>query len=102
MLSARDYIAELERFTGAKMRVFYRPIWRYYLADIVKWLVKIMVGHPEKSRIPSYFDWNSRTQRAQFDCAITRNEIGWLPASERDRLVKGIEASLESWLEATK
>jgi predicted dehydrogenase/nucleoside-diphosphate-sugar epimerase len=103
LLSARDYLSELEKLSGATMRAYYRPIWRFYLADLAKWLVKVTVGHPDKDRIPSYYDWNSRTQRAHFDCTVTRSEIGWRPASDRNRLVtEGIGGSLESWLKATR
>ena len=103
LLSARDYLSELEKLSGAKMRAYYRPIWRFYIADLIKWIVKVVVGHPDKSRIPSYSDWNSRTQRAHFDCTTTRNEIGWMPASDRNCLVsEGIGGSLLPWLEAAR
>ena len=101
MLSARDYIAELEKLCGIKVRAFYTPIWRFYLADMLKWIVKVIVGHPDQSRIPSYFDWNSRTQRAHFDCAIARKELGWTPASDRNRLItEGIGEAVKPWLDA--
>ena len=103
MLSAREYLRELEKLSGTKMRAFYRPIWRFYVADLAKWLVKVVVGHPDKRRVPSYFDWNSRTQRARFECATTRNEIGWMPASERNRMVtEGIGGAVKPWLDALK
>jgi nucleoside-diphosphate-sugar epimerase len=103
LLSARDYLDQWQKLSGAKVRAYYRPIWQFYMADLAKWFVKVAVGHPDKHRIPSYFDWNSRTQRAIFDCTRARNELGWTPASDRDILIKeGIGGSLQSWLEAIK
>jgi hypothetical protein len=37
----------------------------------VKWVVKQMVRHPDQRR-PSYRDWESRTQRAHYDCTKAR------------------------------
>jgi nucleoside-diphosphate-sugar epimerase len=103
MLSARDYIAELERLGGFKIAVHRRPIWRHYLADLVKWPVKLAVGHPDASRVPSYSDWESRTQKAVFDSSRTRDELGWKPISDPERMVsEGIGGSLAGWLAAWK
>ena len=57
LLSARDYIAGLERLGGFKIQAHARPIWRYYLEDFAKWPVKVAVGHPDAQRVPSYSDW---------------------------------------------
>jgi nucleoside-diphosphate-sugar epimerase len=101
MLSARDYIAGLERLGGFKVDVRVTPIWRFYLADLMKWQVKVAVGHPDASRVPSYADWESRTQKAVFDTSRTREELGWTPASDPERLVsEGIAGSLAGWLAA--
>jgi nucleoside-diphosphate-sugar epimerase len=70
------------------------PIWRFYMRDMMKWLVKVAVRHPER-RLPSYRDWESRTQRAHFDCAAAKTVLGWSPVSERAELVRrGIEEPL--------
>jgi nucleoside-diphosphate-sugar epimerase/predicted dehydrogenase len=103
MLSARDYIAGLERLGGFKIVVHPRPIWRFYLADLVKWPVKLAVGHPDGSRVPSYADWESRTQKAVFENSRTREELGWKPISDPERMVsEGIGGSLAGWLAAWK
>ena len=58
---------------------------------------------PTASASPSYADWESRTQKAYFDCTRTRTELGWKPASDRQRLIKeGIDDALDSWLAAIK
>jgi nucleoside-diphosphate-sugar epimerase len=101
LLSAHEYLDELQRCSGTKLDIRYRAIWRFYVNDPTKWLVKVAVGHPDKSRIPSYHDWESRTQKAVFDCSLARSELNWQPAGNRERLiVEGIDASLAPWQEA--
>lgn len=101
LLSARDYIDGLERLAGFKVEVHAQPIWRFFLADFIKWPVKRAVGHPDGRRVPSYFDWESRTQKAHFDSSRTREELGWTPISDADRMVsEGIGGSLAGWLAA--
>lgn len=101
MLSADDYIHALEQLAGFKVDICRRPIWRYYLSDMMKWPVKRAVGHPDGKRIPSYADWESRTQKAFFDCRRTREELGWAPISDPKRMVdEGIGGSLAAWLAA--
>jgi predicted dehydrogenase/nucleoside-diphosphate-sugar epimerase len=99
LLSARDYIAGLERLAGYKVEVHPRPIWRFWLADFAKWPIKLAVGHPDGGRIPSYADWESRTQKAVFDTSRTRKELGWTPISDPQRMIdEGIGGSLAVWL----
>jgi nucleoside-diphosphate-sugar epimerase len=65
--------------------------------------VKVAVGHSDAQRIPSYKDWASRTQKALFDSSLTRQELGWRPASNRQDLIEqGIAGSLEGWLAARR
>jgi nucleoside-diphosphate-sugar epimerase len=101
MLSARDYIGGIERLAGFKIEVHPRSIWRFYLGDMLKWPVKVAVGHPDAQRVPSYSDWESRTQRAVFDSSRTREELDWQPISDPDRMMdEGIGGSLAAWLAA--
>ena len=103
LLSAQNYIGGLEQLGGFKVEVHPRPIWRYFLEDFAKWPVKVLVGHPDAQRVPSYADWESRTQKAVFDSSRTRQELGWAPASDRDRMVnEGIGGSLAGWLAMRK
>jgi predicted dehydrogenase/nucleoside-diphosphate-sugar epimerase len=101
LLTAREYLAELQRLAGIKLTIFYRSILWFYLSDLLKWAVKLAVGHPDRARIPSYRDWESRTQKAIFDCSRAREDLGWAPSSDRQRMInEGIGGSLKSWLEA--
>ncbi|WP_084462224.1 Gfo/Idh/MocA family oxidoreductase [Bradyrhizobium sp. WSM1417] len=103
LLTARDYLQELQQRGDLKLTIIHQPIWKFYLSDLAKWAVKVLVKHPDRIRRPSYADWESRTQKAYFDCARTRAELGWKPASDRQRMVDdGIGVALEPWLEATR
>jgi len=49
--------------------------------------------------MPSYRDWESRTQKAFYDCSAARTELNWQPASEREELVRrGIQEPLAEYL----
>lgn len=101
MLSARDYIAGLERLGGFKVDARAGSIRRFYLAELAKWPIKLAVGHPDAQRVPSYADWESRTQKAVFDCSRTREELGWEPISDPERMItEGIGGSMAAWLAA--
>jgi nucleoside-diphosphate-sugar epimerase/predicted dehydrogenase len=93
-LSAQEYVNELERAGGMRVRRHATPILNFYIKDMAKWLVKVAVRHPERRR-PSYRDWESRTQRAVFDCSLAKATLGWRPVSDRDEMVRrGIEEPL--------
>src|SRR5262249_23689914 len=103
LLSAREYLDELQRRSEVMLAIRYVPIWRFYAADLLKWLVKLTVRHPDRHRIPTYRDWKSRTQKTLFDCSRARAELNWAPAADRQRMVdEGIGGSLESWLAACR
>ncbi|MFH1111374.1 MAG: NAD-dependent epimerase/dehydratase family protein [Planctomycetota bacterium] len=98
MLSAREYVFELERHAGVKLQVFHTPIRRFYCMDVFKWLVKVAVGHRDRRR-PSYRDWESRTGKAVFDCSKAVTRLGWRPTEDRDDLVnRGIRVPLDEML----
>jgi nucleoside-diphosphate-sugar epimerase len=93
-LSALEYLDELDRVGGIRIQRHATPILKFYLQDMMKWMVKVAVRHPER-RLPSYRDWESRTQRAVFDCTAAKTTLGWRPVSDRDELIKrGIEEPL--------
>lgn len=103
LLNARDYIDALQRLAGISMTVRYRPIWRFYASDFFKWLVKLAVRHPDRIRVPSYHDWESRTHKAIFDCSRAREQLNWKPVSDLNRMIdEGVGGSLQAWLEACR
>lgn len=98
LLSARDYLDELERAGQLKIERHATPISRFYAGDLFKWAVKVAVRFPER-RLPSYRDWKSRTQSAVFDCARAKVLLGWRPATERATLIRqGIALPVAEWL----
>jgi predicted dehydrogenase/nucleoside-diphosphate-sugar epimerase len=94
LLSANEYLDELDRCGGFQMQRYCTAIRKFYVADMFKWLVKVLVRHPER-RLPSYRDWESRTQRATFDCIQARIHLGWRPVENRSEIVRrGIQEPL--------
>jgi nucleoside-diphosphate-sugar epimerase len=97
MLTAQEYLDALDKEGGIRIQRHTTPIARFYLLDMMKWLVKVAVRHPER-RMPSYLDWESRTGRAVFDCSAAKSALGWKPVSERDELVRrGIKEPLDEF-----
>jgi nucleoside-diphosphate-sugar epimerase/predicted dehydrogenase len=86
-LTARDYLAALEVYTGVEFQKIPTPLWKFYLIDVAKWLVKRAIRHPDRRR-PSYRDWESRTQRAHYDCCKARKVLGWNPTDVRDEMIQ--------------
>jgi nucleoside-diphosphate-sugar epimerase len=98
-LSAQEYLNELDRAGGMRIRRYATPIAHFYLLDMLKWVVKVAVRHPER-QMPSYRDWKSRTQQARFDCTAAKTVLRWNPVSERGEMVrKGIEEPLREFLD---
>ena len=97
-LSAQEYLDELDRCGGMRIQRYTTPIARFYLTDMIKWAVKVAVRHPER-RFPSYWDWESRTQSAFFDCTAAKNLLNWQPTVERDALVRqGIREPMNDFM----
>jgi len=98
LLTAREYLDEVESQGRLKLDRRPRSVARYYLFDMAKWLVKLVVRHPERRR-PTYRDWNSRTQAARFDCSQARTALNWNPTGDRATLVEeGIAKPVREWL----
>jgi predicted dehydrogenase/nucleoside-diphosphate-sugar epimerase len=98
LLSARDYLAELERTSALKLDVRYMPTWKLYLGDLAKWVVKIAVGHPDRIRIPSYRDWDSRRHVAEFDPTSPMRDLDWKPVGTAEKLIEaGVNEAARAW-----
>jgi nucleoside-diphosphate-sugar epimerase/predicted dehydrogenase len=97
-ISAQEYLDEVDRSGGVRIQRYATPIVKFYLNDMFKWAVKVMVRHPER-RLPSYRDWESRQQRAMFDCGRAKARLGWRPTSDRAELIRsGIHAPMKDSL----
>ena len=103
LATGRDYLVELQKRSGVALSINHRSIWKFYLSDLSKWVIKVAVRHPDRARIPSYRDWESRTQKATFNCDRARSELNWRPASNQKTIFdSGIGGALDSWLAATR
>ena len=98
-LSAQEYLDELDRAGRMKIQRHATPIFKFYRDDMLKWLVKVAVRHPDR-RLPSYRDWESRTAQAVFDCSAARTVLGWKPTSDRYEMIqRGIVEPLREFLD---
>jgi nucleoside-diphosphate-sugar epimerase len=86
-LTAFDYLKALEEHAGVSFQKYPTPPWKFYAVDLVKWIVKQMVRHPDQRR-PSYRDWETRTQRARYDCTKARRLLNWNPVCDRDEIIR--------------
>lgn len=94
LLSARQYVEEIERFAGIRISTFSTPIWTFFAADLVKWLAKLILRVPGRY-VPTYGMWKGRKARATFDCSKAKTILGWAPAGDRDALTaRGIHVHL--------
>lgn len=98
-LTGRQYLAELERCLDVKLDVLQTPIWKFYVTDMAKWCVKCLVRHPDR-KLPSYRDWESRTQRASFDCSKAKQVLHWIPTTDRSQIIRDAIAGPAAELEA--
>ena len=98
LLSAWDYIVELEKAAGMKLDARSVSPWRFCRNDLFKYLIKVLVRHRER-RFPSLRDWKSRTQLAVFDCSKAKRVLGWLPVADREMVIReGIVEPVNQWL----
>ena len=86
-ISARDYLSALEEGAGVSFQKISTPPWKFYGIDLMKWAVKQAVRHPNRRR-PSLRDWESRTQRARYDCSKARQRLNWRPVDDRHELIR--------------
>lgn len=100
-ISAQDYVSEIEKVLGSKIKVGSTHYFKLFLFDMFKWLIKVIAGHPDKSRIPSIRDWRCREQHASFDTTQAQQDLNWTPENNRDLIIqKGIHDPAKMFLES--
>ncbi|PZU07487.1 NAD-dependent epimerase/dehydratase family protein [Sphingomonas sp.] len=98
LLTAQDYVAAIEARVGGRIAAKAKPIWRYWIADAIKEGAKNLVRHPNR-RASAYRDWDSKSHRARYDSAKTREMLGWQPAGTREALIeRGVNASVDRFM----
>jgi nucleoside-diphosphate-sugar epimerase/predicted dehydrogenase len=96
-LSAREYLEQLQKALGTEFDARPSPPWKLFSYDLLKWLVKFLVRHPDR-RFPSYLDWKTRSFVATYDCSKAKRVLGWQPASDRATIIRvGIVDAAEEW-----
>ncbi|MFT6991244.1 MAG: nucleoside-diphosphate-sugar epimerase [Paraglaciecola sp.] len=100
-ISAQDYVAEVEAVLGSKITKTVTHHFKHYAGDMTKWLIKILARHPDSKRKPSIRDWRCREQHASFDTSKARQDLGWRPTNDREKIIeKGIREPARSFLES--
>lgn len=95
LLDARQYIASYEAALHCRVQTYQRAIWRYFMWDCLKNLIKI-IARPSDARMPSYRDWKSRSYSARYDNTKAKGQLNWRPAQGVDTLVAlGIDAPVQ-------
>jgi nucleoside-diphosphate-sugar epimerase/predicted dehydrogenase len=97
-LSALDYLDALEECTGSEFQKTPTPPWKFYVVDVMKWIVKRAIRHSDRRR-PSYRDWETRTQRAHYDCSKARKLLNWNPTGAQAEIIRrGIQLPAQKQL----
>ena len=99
LLTANEYLDELEARAGIKLRRVPTSSWQYYGEALAKWAIK-KVGRDPNARRPTFADWDGRTFAATLDGGRAEAELGWRPCRDRDALVRdGIWGPTDEWFE---
>lgn len=94
LLSAREYVALVQEFSGMPIQQQQVPPWKYFMEDVAKELVKNLIRHPNR-KIPSLHDWACRTHRARYDASETAQVLGWKPTADKQTLIQeGIRSAV--------
>lgn len=78
--NARAYVSALARTLNRPLRFHPSPVWRLYMEDWGKWLIKRIVGRPAAR--PSLRDLRSRGLVTQFDCSLAKRDLAWTPEKD--------------------
>ena len=97
-ISANEYLDEMERTAGIKLKRFAVPAWRLFAASTGKWAVK-KVGKDAQASFPSYDDCDGRSLAATFDASKAESQLGWHPEQDRAVLLaKGVTEPVRDYI----
>ena len=86
-----ERLIAVKRRAAAEFHKIPTPPWKFYVVDVLKWMIKRAIRHPDRRR-PSFRDWESRTQRARYDCSKARRLLNWSPTDAPAEVIRrGIE-----------
>jgi nucleoside-diphosphate-sugar epimerase/predicted dehydrogenase len=96
-ITANEYLDELERHAGIKVRRVPTAPWRSYGEAVVKWAIKSMARNGTSAR-PSYSNSRGQTFCSTFDAKKSRETLGWEPTDSRQVIVKhGIHEAIDDF-----
>jgi predicted dehydrogenase/nucleoside-diphosphate-sugar epimerase len=89
MMSARDYFAAIHDHMGARLNVTSSSLHALFVSDAVKHMLKVALLRRKGLTRASLKDWKSRAHFTQFDNSKPKNDLGWMPETDRDKLIAG-------------
>ncbi len=96
-LTAKEYMKELSVYCHSNFTSIPTPIWKFYVLDYLKWLVKKGLNYPDTTQ-PLYSDWNARSHQSYYDCSETKSALNWTPCDNKQIFIeKGIEEMVYHW-----
>ena len=92
----QEYLDELERCAGIKVRRLPVPAWRRFVEDIAKYGLKTIAG--SERNLPSYAYYVGLSNRARYSPEKTKQRLGWRPRGELAQVVdEGIAAPVAEY-----
>lgn len=99
LLTARQYLDEIERCAGVKIERISTSAWRTYLEEMAKWMIKILGRDPQR-RKPSLVSIRGRAHRSFFDPTHAMAKLDWQPTRELKTLIhKGIQIPVQQYVD---
>jgi nucleoside-diphosphate-sugar epimerase len=86
-VTAHDYLDELERVTGLRIRRVATSSVRYFAEEVAKYTLRTLGRDPNRRR-PSYAEFAARTCCAAFDTSRAKERLAWEPTKIRDVVVR--------------
>jgi nucleoside-diphosphate-sugar epimerase/predicted dehydrogenase len=99
LVTANEYLDELESRAGLRLRRVPTSSWTYFGEAMAKWAIK-KVGRDPNAQRPTHADWEGRSFAATLDGSRAENELGWRPTTDRTKVVRdGIWVPTDEWFE---
>ena len=86
-LSGMEYLDELERIAGFKIKRSPLPAWRLFAQSVAKWGVELLAGRP-KHPTPSYRYCDGLSCRASYRADHAKQRLGWSSVADRALLIE--------------
>jgi len=86
-ITANEYLDELERRAGIKLKRVPITSLRSYIEAMGKWALKT-VGKDPNVTMPSYVEWKGRSFASTLSADKAKQELDWHPVEDRSTLVE--------------